>query len=70
MKTTGGRAQYSTRSLNRSKRGTGIPPPAHQFNRIALPALLKLGQHNSLLVLVFALAIRIADLAGFFAAEK
>jgi hypothetical protein len=30
----------------------------------------KLGQHNSLLVLVFALAIRIADLTGFIAAEK
>ena len=32
--------------------------------------LLKLGQHNSLLVLVFALAIRIADLTGLIGAEE
>jgi hypothetical protein len=30
----------------------------------------KLGQHNSLLVLVFALAIRIADLTGFIGAKE
>jgi hypothetical protein len=45
--------------------------PLKQFNQgTAKKSALELGQHNSLLVLILALAIGIADLTGFIGAKE
>jgi hypothetical protein len=64
----------SIESIGHSGRRFGSRVFANASNQPALVRWsscdLKLGQHNTLLVLVFALAIRIADFAGFIPAEE
>jgi len=38
--------------------------------RVRAPSLLQLGKHNALLVLILALAIGVADLAGLIGTEE